>query len=515
MNKLLSVVLAIILIVSNTFILSSALNEQDNLIYFDENISASVGEIKKIPIYILNNSGVMGFKLIFRYNAEILKPISVERGDVISSGMFNDNIDVDSGNEFYVIWSDNNNCSKDGVLFYVNFMVLQTNENETSVELSFSQDDTFNENWEDVHFLCNDLLICISGQSSSGTDDPITDPIDSENPIIYSDITACDIGETTIPVYIKNNCGIMGYKLVVNYDSEIVEPLDVGCSGTMNGSFDSNIGMKTGTFSIVWNNTENNNENGLLFNLLLNIKSTDETVITISYSEDDTFNESWDPVELSFKNILLNHRNIVAPEATVDYVGRMIYGLSSGMDTIDNLIFANDNAKLLFQKNNKYFGTGSKVLVYNNNEDLIEEFVTIIFGDVNGDGWYDGQDAVTVSMIAGGMLTREQVGEAVWMAADCNHDGVIDQADVELLNQAGVLLSNVDQTKSTDELLETSAEYVEYLNLIDQQTDADSDEAPEDNTEENQDSSELSLWNIIVKYFIALIKKIASVIKVF
>ena len=78
-----------------------------------------------------------------------------------------------------------------------------------------------------------------------------------------------------------------------------------------------------------------------------------------------------------------------------------------------------------------------------------------------------------------------------------------------------ILLSSVDQTKSTDELLETSAEYVEYLNLIDQQTDADSDKATEDNTEDNEEPTESSLWNIIMKYFVELIKKFLSVIKDF
>ena len=71
------------------------------------------------------------------------------------------------------------------------------------------------------------------------------------------------------------------------------------------------------------------------------------------------------------------------------------------------------------------------------------------------------------------MLTEEQVGEAVCMAADCNHDGVIDQLDVELLQQAGALLAEVDQTKSEEELITTSSAYVEYLNLIDQTIDTE------------------------------------------
>ena len=112
-------------------------------------------------------------------------------------------------------------------------------------------------------------------------------------------------------------------------------------------------------------------------------------------------------------------------------------------------------------------------------------------------------------MIANGMLTREQVGEAVWMAADCNHDGKIDQSDVDLINQAGLLLSSVDQTKPTEELLKTSSEYNEYLNLIDQSVEVKSDE-PEQESPETQKPSLLeflltTIWNYI-KLILSLIK---------
>lgn len=45
--------------------------------------------------------------------------------------------------------------------------------------------------------------------------------------------------------------------------------------------------------------------------------------------------------------------------------------------------------------------------------------------------------------LANGMLTKDDVSEAVYTAADCNYDGVIDQADIALLNEAGTLFANV------------------------------------------------------------------------
>ncbi len=111
-------------------------------------------------------------------------------------------------------------------------------------------------------------------------------------------------------------------------------------------------------------------------------------------------------------------------------------------------------------------GTGSSIII-NGEKYLGIEYTVVIFGDVNGDGWYDGTDSVIVNCLANGLLSREQAGEAVYMAADCNHDNVIDENDVALLEQAGLILASVDQSKSEAELMTDSA-YVEYLNLIDQ-----------------------------------------------
>lgn len=73
------------------------------------------------------------------------------------------------------------------------------------------------------------------------------------------------------------------------------------------------------------------------------------------------------------------------------------------------------------------------------------------------------------------------------MAADCNHDGAIDQLDVDLLNEAGTLLANVDQSESADVLIETSSAYVEYISLVDQSPEIE----VEDNTETDVESNDL------------------------
>ncbi len=153
--------------------------------------------------------------------------------------------------------------------------------------------------------------------------------------------------------------------------------------------------------------------------------------------------------------------------AVVDNENGVIYGFAVRPDSIEQYIETVDDS-MTVQCDSAVLGTGSAVNVTKNGE-TVDSFKIVIFGDVDGDGIYDGQDAITVNLIAYGMLTREQVGEAVWMAADCNHDGVIDNLDVDLLNRAGLLLSKVDQSK-TDEELSTDSAYTEYLSLIDQKT---------------------------------------------
>ena len=141
-----------------------------------------------------------------------------------------------------------------------------------------------------------------------------------------------------------------------------------------------------------------------------------------------------------------------------------IFGLAPKLTSLTDYIDVAEGYELEYSTDK--IVTGTEINAVKDNISYAS-LTVVIFGDVNNDGVYDGMDAMIVNCLANGMLTREQVGEAVYMAADCNHDGVIDEFDVELLEEAGVLLASVDQSKSQEEL-QTDSAYVEYLNLIDQ-----------------------------------------------
>jgi hypothetical protein len=208
-----------------------------------------------------------------------------------------------------------------------------------------------------------------------------------------------------------------------------------------------------------------------------------------------------------------------ADGVTVDFEKNIISGFNAGVSSLDSYTtIVNENYVWEYEAANGKLGTGSKaILKYG--ETVVAEYTILVYGDTTGDSWYDGQDAIIVSCLANGMLTKEDVGEAVYMAADCNHDGVIDQLDVDLLNQAGTLLANVDQSKPTEVLLETSSEYVEYLDLIDQSPEIeDEPESPEADVETEDtipgQDTKVNVFGMIMNFIRYIIEMILSRIPV-
>ena len=191
--------------------------------------------------------------------------------------------------------------------------------------------------------------------------------------------------------------------------------------------------------------------------------------------------------------------------AVVDNENGLIYGIASNSADINSYVNTVDDT-MTVECDSALLGTGSVVNIVKDDV-IVDSYKIVLFGDVNGDGWYDGMDAVTVSCIANGMLTKDQIGDAAYMAADCNHDGVVDEFDVALLNQAGVLLANVDQTKTQEELAADS-DYAEYLNLIDQNPTVE--EEPKKPEQDNGFIAKLIAFiETILKYIVMLVNKIS------
>lgn len=194
--------------------------------------------------------------------------------------------------------------------------------------------------------------------------------------------------------------------------------------------------------------------------------------------------------------------------AVVDYENRLVYGISP-LSTVESCVFTPSSINCSCDASEKT-ATGKEINIYDSETDY-GTYTFVLFGDVNGDGVYDGTDSVIVNCLVNGLLSKEQVGEAVYTAADCNHDDVIDSADVAILEQAGLILASVDQTKTEAELMTDSA-FVEYLNLIDQSADSDADNITENNpTEEPAAESSKTLFDFLKQ----IVKRVFSFIRLY
>ena len=190
--------------------------------------------------------------------------------------------------------------------------------------------------------------------------------------------------------------------------------------------------------------------------------------------------------------------------AYIDNENGYVYGLTSNLNNVDDYIDVCDDTMTLSYSTEKV-GTGTKIYVMQDNDE-VNTYEALLFGDVNGDGVYDGQDATIVNCISNGLLSREQVSESKYMAADCNHDGEINSSDVLLLERAGLLLANVDQSKSLEELMETDS-YTEYLNLIDQNPMVD------DTTEEPINEPTESAAKTLIERVVEIVKIVITFIR--
>lgn len=113
---------------------------------------------------------------------------------------------------------------------------------------------------------------------------------------IYSDTVYTVQGKTvTVPIKIKNNAGIMGFRLTFTYPDELKSPEVLRGALLREGLLNDSIVETTkGSFDVVWSNTQNVTGDGTILLLKFMIASDAKSgsyKIDVSYNQADTFNE--------------------------------------------------------------------------------------------------------------------------------------------------------------------------------------------------------------------------------
>ncbi len=116
----------------------------------------------------------------------------------------------------------------------------------------------------------------------------------------------------------------------------------------------------------------------------------------------------------------------------VDNSRNVITGLGEGLKSISELLKTEHG----YTYECDSYGTGGTILVKKYGF-TVDEYHIVVYGDITGDSFHDGQDAVIAKCIAEGMLVQNDIDSLQYEAADCNGDGIVDELDTQILEQAG------------------------------------------------------------------------------
>lgn len=207
--KLIAGLSSILMILSSVLVMASA--TEPATISAEQIDSVNPGQIVTIPIKISSNPGIMGFSISVKYDKSILTPISVSSGTILT-GLFDDSIETSEAGTFDVVWSGTENCTQNGILFNMTFTVNGSATGTTKIDLSYSQADTFNENWQDVVLNCEGVNLAIGNQQVT----EMTLTVGSVNTLANKAVI--------VPISASGNNLTKCFNITITYDSNVLIP---------------------------------------------------------------------------------------------------------------------------------------------------------------------------------------------------------------------------------------------------------------------------------------------------
>ncbi len=177
MKKTISALMALAFLFAMLHTVSAA---TDNHVFADPITQTAENETVVIPVQIERNAGFMGFAIQVTYDATVFTPVSVQKGAVLS-GMFDNSIGYGNVGSFRVVYSGSDECTQNGELFTLTFTINAAIDNDQTetIGLTYSKQDTFNEQWQDVTLNCEDIQVMLKGKASEPESEPTSEPEES------------------------------------------------------------------------------------------------------------------------------------------------------------------------------------------------------------------------------------------------------------------------------------------------------------------------------------------------
>lgn len=141
----------------------------------------------------------------------------------------------------------------------------------------------------------------------------------------------------------------------------------------------------------------------------------------------------------------------------VDSTNNFMYGFNEGFYTGDdaemtfndyflsNYGLAYPDGSLTFEPTAMGSGTGSVVNMYDADNNFVDKYTVVIFGDVDGDSKVDACDSLVMKAYSAMLLSDSQYGSAAKYASDLNYDGYISSTDSKVCENEGLFKTTVDQ----------------------------------------------------------------------
>ncbi len=125
---------------------------------------------------------------------------------------------------------------------------------------------------------------------------------------------------------------------------------------------------------------------------------------------------------------------VTKEDFVLDNEEKIIYGVEEGSTSLESYL-EYENCQLEYNQTLNGFGTGTEVnIIYD--DDIVETFTIVIFGDVNGDGVIDNFDLANLFSV-GNCETEYEEYSPLFYAGDINFDGAVDLFDAAIVAQIG------------------------------------------------------------------------------